>query len=38
MYTLEPGLDDKYFYIKTKEKLFNIFNNNKLIIIPNLQN
>lgn len=37
-YTPEPSLNDKYFYVKTQEKLFNVLNSKKQIRIPNLQN
>ena len=32
------GSDDKYFYIKMQEKLFNMLNRKKLIKISNLWN
>lgn len=32
----EPGLDDKYFYMKTQEKLLKMLCEKKLIIIPDL--
>ena len=36
MYTLKPDLNNKYFYIKSQEKLFIILNRKKLIEIPDL--
>ena len=35
IYTLKPGFNNKYFYIKILEKLFNIHNKKNLIKIPN---
>ena len=38
IYILELGLNEKYFYIKSKAKLFNILKKKKLISIIELQN
>ena len=38
MYTPKFSLDNKYFYIKTQEKLLNIFNKKELIKILNSLN
>ena len=38
IYILEFGLNDKYLYIETSEKLLNIFNKKEQIKIFDLQN
>ena len=38
MYALKPSSDNKYFYIKTQKKFFNMFNKKILTKIPNLHN
>ena len=36
MYISRPSSDDRYFYIETQEKLFNMLNRKKLIKLPDL--
>ena len=38
IYTLGLSLNNKYFYLKTQKKLFNILNKKKAIKISNLWN